>query len=382
MKYLVSKASVNDRQHFVIDAARPCYGLLYSLTFPVLKADQVNLTQPLGTGPYYVTQYNPGQELLLTAYDDYWNGRAGYREMNIMFYDTNRSLLSAYEYKQVDAIITRSATAAQYRGGSSSLNVTYRTQQLEVLMMNHQEFPLEDPEIRQAIRYAIDIDTIAANVYTDMVVRTDTPLIPNTWTYKDNDLYTYDPEKAKAILAAKGWNDTDGDGVLDMLRDGAKRNLKLRIYVYEEQENSVRIQAANMIADYLKVLGINATVTTMTYSEAKTKLEKRSYDLCLCAFQMDTVPDPGFLLMIGNVCNYMAYRSKEMDSLFSRLRKATDQGSYQQALFEIQDLFAKDCPFICLYYRTGAVLTRTLFFTVRDVREPDVLRGIENALPR
>lgn len=382
MKYLVSKASVNDRQHFVIDAARPCYGLLYSLTFPVLKADQVNLTQPLGTGPYYVTQYNPGQELLLTAYDDYWNGRAGYREMNIMFYDTNRSLLSAYEYKQVDAIITRSATAAQYRGGSSSLNVTYRTQQLEVLMMNHQEFPLEDPEIRQAIRYAIDIDTIAANVYTDMVVRTDTPLIPNTWTYKDNDLYTYDPEKAKEILAAKGWNDTDGDGVLDMLRDGAKRNLKLRIYVYEEQENSVRIQAANMIADYLKVLGINATVTTMTYSEAKTKLEKRSYDLCLCAFQMDTVPDPGFLLMIGNVCNYMAYRSKEMDSLFSRLRKATDQGSYQQALFEIQDLFAKDCPFICLYYRTGAVLTRTLFFTVRDVREPDVLRGIENALPR
>lgn len=373
---------MNDRQHFVIDAARPCYGLLYSLTFPVLKADQVNLTQPLGTGPYYVTQYNPGQELLLTAYDDYWNGRAGYREMNIMFYDTNRSLLSAYEYKQVDAIITRSATAAQYRGGSSSLNVTYRTQQLEVLMMNHQEFPLEDPEIRQAIRYAIDIDTIAANVYTDMVVRTDTPLIPNTWTYKDNDLYTYDPEKAKEILAAKGWNDTDGDGVLDMLRDGAKRNLKLRIYVYEEQENSVRIQAANMIADYLKVLGINATVTTMTYSEAKTKLEKRSYDLCLCAFQMDTVPDPGFLLMIGNVCNYMAYRSKEMDSLFSRLRKATDQGSYQQALFEIQDLFAKDCPFICLYYRTGAVLTRTLFFTVRDVREPDVLRGIENALPR
>lgn len=382
LKYLVKSASANDRLHFVINASRPCYGLLYSLVFPVLKADEVNAVQPSGTGPYEVTQFNPGQELLLSAYEYYWDGRAGYKELNFLFYTTNRDLLSAYEYKQVDAIVTRSATAAQYRGGNSSLNVPYRTQQLEVLMMNHQSYPLEDPEIRQAIRYAIDIDNIAATVYTDMVVRTDTPMIPGTWTYKEGEAYTYDPDKAAQILADKGWSDTDGDGVLDILKDGKKRNLKLRIYVYEEQENSVRIQAANMISDDLNAIGINADVTTMTYSDAKVKLEKRSYDLCLCAFQMDTVPDPGFLLMIGNVCNFMAYRSRDMDNLFSVLRKAGDKGSYQQALYDIQDLFEKDCPFVCLYWRTGAVLTRSLFFTVQDVREPDVLRGLEDAQPR
>ena len=298
-----------------------------------------------------------------------------------MLYDTNKALLSDYEYKKVDAIVTRSATAAQYYGGNSSLNVGYRTQQLEVLMMNHSSFPLEDPDIRRAIRYAIDIDAIASSVYADLVVRTDTPLIPDTWTYQGSELYTYDPDKAREILAAKGWSDTNGDGVLDMLQDGNKRNLKLRIYVYEEQENSVRIQAANMIADYLVAVGINADVTPMTYSEAKTKLSKRSYDLCLCAFQMDTVPDPGFLLMIGNVCNYMGYRSKDMDAIFSRLRKALTKAEYQQALFDVQELYAKDCPFICLYYRTGAILTRTLFTGVTDVREPDVLRGIEDAVP-
>ena len=39
--------------------------------------------------------------------------------------------------------------------------------------------------------------------------------------------------------------------------------------------------------------------------------------------------------------------------------------------------FAKDCPFICLYYRGGAVLTRKLYTNVRDIREPEVLKGIE-----
>lgn len=382
LKYMVKSASASDKFTLVINAIRPCYGLLYALTFPILKASDVESSIPCGTGPYYVTSYNPGQELLLTANEDYWNGAPGYKELNVMFYVTNKELLSAYEYKNVDAIVTKSATAAQYRGGTSSLNVPYRAQQLEVLMMNESSYPLEDPDIRRAIRYAIDIDTIAGAVYGDMVVRTDTPMIPGTWLYKDNADYKYDPALARQILEEKGWSDTDGDGVLDLLKDGSKRNLKLRIYVYEEQENSVRIQAANMVADYLTAIGINADVTTFVYKEAKVKLEKRSYDLCMCSFQMDEVPDPGFLLMKGNVCNYMGYRSDKMDNLIKNgLRKALDKDSYRQNMYDIQDLFAEDCPFICFYYRTGAILTRTLFIPVHDVREPNMLRGIETFYP-
>ncbi|MBO2516456.1 MAG: hypothetical protein CW338_04150 [Clostridiales bacterium] len=382
LKYMVKSASASDKYTLVIRSSRSCYGLLYALTFPILRADEINANDPVGTGPYYVTAFDPGQELLLTANESYWNGAPGYKELNFMLYTTNKELLSAYEYKNVDAIITKSATAAQYRGGTSSLNVPYRGQQLEVLMMNESAYPLEDPDIRRAIRYAIDIDAIASTVYGDMVVRTDTFMIPGTWLYKDSELYTYDPDRAVQILTDKGWSDTDGDGVLDLLKDGSKRNLKLRVYVYEEQENSVRIQAANMVADYLNAIGIKADVTTYTYKDAKVKLEKRSYDLCLCAFQMDEVPDPGFILIRNNVCNYMGYRSDKMDDLIKNgLRKALDRNSYQRYMFEIQDLFAEDCPFICFYYRTGAILTRTLFLPVRDVREPNVLRGIETFYP-
>ena len=43
----------------------------------------------------------------------------------------------------------------------------------------------------------------------------------------------------------------------------------------------------------------------------------------------------------------------------------------------MQQLFANDVPFICLFYRSGSILTRKMFTTVRSIREFELLRGIE-----
>ena len=42
----------------------------------------------------------------------------------------------------------------------------------------------------------------------------------------------------------------------------------------------------------------------------------------------------------------------------------------------IQAQFVEDCPLVSLYYRNGAIITRDMFTAARDLREPDVLRGI------
>ncbi len=68
-----------------------------------------------------------------------------------------------------------------------------------------------------------------------------------------------------------------------------------------------------------------------------------------------------------------------MDDLFNDLRKAMSREQYREKLAAIQDLFIQDVPFICLYYRNGAILTRRMFTSVRDLREPEVMRGIESA---
>ena len=162
-----------------------------------------------------------------------------------------------------------------------------------------------------------------------------------------------------------------------MIRDAKSVALSLRLWVYEEAENSVRVETANQIRDQLAKVGITVRVYLVSFALAKERLQAGNFDLCLAAYQMDSVPDPGFLLYGPNTGNYGRYKNAEMNSLITDLRKCDNQFSYQQKLREIQSLFAKDCPFICLYYRGGAVLSRRLYTNVRDIREPEVLKGIE-----
>ena len=379
LKYIISSVKVNDARSLVLNVSRPYYGVYYALTFPVLPKEQVQYVTPMGTGPYKADAFQPANYLYLSAYEDWWQGAATVKNINVMFRAKNRELITDYEYNRVDAAITRSASAGQYRTGLSNLNITYRTRQLETLQMNFAEFPLNNENIRKAIRYALNLDSICETVYMGMAQRTDTPLPSGTWMYRDNDsAYVYNPEKAREILAAEGWSDLDGDGVLDKMEGDQKKRLRLRIYVYEEQDNTVRVQVANLIRGMLEDVGFEAPVVTESFSDIKERLSKRNFDMCIAAFQMDVIPDPGFLLMSNNTGNYTGYKSKEMDKLFKDLRAATDFVTYQSLLHQIQDLFAQDCPFICLYYRSGALLTRKIFTVARDVREPEILRGIES----
>lgn len=378
LKYFISSARANDALNLEIKVTRPYYGLYYAFTFPILPQSQLTSDAPAGTGPYLVEGFEPASYLYLSANENWWNGTADTANINVLFQNTNRSLIEDYEFNRIDAAITRSASAGQYRTGLKNLNISYRTRQFEALMMNYRSFPLENENIRKAIRYAINVDAIADSVYSGTVERTNTPFPSDLWMYyNDENAFEYNPEKAKQILAAEGWGDNDGDGVLDILVDGKPKRLHLRLWTYEEPDNTVREPAIRKIADMLSEVGIETTITVLSYATAKERLNARNFDLFLVAFQMDTVPDPGFLLMSSNTCNFGNYKSDAMDSLFKNLRLSMDFSEYASYLTQIQQRYIADCPFISFYYRSGAVLTRKVFTVYRDIREPEILRGIE-----
>lgn len=382
IKYLVTSFKVIDDRTLEVRAARDYYGLLYAMPFPVVPASQVGMANPLGTGPYVVTAFEPYSYMMLSANPKWWQLQPQVQEITITFYSNNKDMINAYEYGRVDAVFTRSVAAAQYKSGINSLSISYDTRQLEVLLLNHRErsFPLDSLNVRKAIRYAINIPLISSNVYMGMTLDADTPIPSDSWLYYDQEsTFVYNPDKARELLAAEGWVDLDGNGVLDYPVEGAEepKHLRLSLYVYEDPTNDVRFSTANMIADMLKEVGIDAHVETGSYTEIKQVLENGSFDMCLCAFQMDVVPDVGFFLRKGNAQNYGNYNSSEMTSLIDALRKQENQSDFAYTTQAIQQQFAADVPFICLFYRTGAILTRKMFTTVRTIRELELLRGIE-----
>lgn len=384
LKYMVTSASAPDLRTVSIATKRANYGFLFAMDFPILPAAALQAQNPPGTGPYMVAGFVPKDYILLSANPAWWDGTPALKEIMAIFHVTNRELLSSYEYNRVDAIITRSMTAAQYRSGLSTLNMAYRTRQLETLLMNNRSRELTDIRVRQAIRMAVNVNALASATYMNLATRTDTPMVPGTWMYHDaaGEL-RHDPEGAKQLLEEAGWVMSDPEETMrKSMIDGKPANLLLRFVVYEEPDNSVRLSTAHQIASMLSAVGIQCNIQSLNFTDARARLRAGTYDIALVAFNMDAVPDPGFLLISGNTGNYMRYDSPAMDKLFTDLRATMDKGAYQQKLAEIQAMFIKDVPFICLYYRNGAIITRRMFTNARSIREPEMLRGIEKGVAR
>ena len=296
------------------------------------------------------------------------------------FHDTPGAVIEGYEYGREEAIFTRSIASSQYKTGDKSIKMSYRTSQLDCLYMNNASSELT-PGVRKAIRFIIDKKKIVNDIYSGLATATNFPFYPGTWMYNDSldSLFTVNMDEARRLLAEEGWEDSDENGILDReTSDGKSANLHLRFYVYEEPDNDVRLDTANLIAEELAQVGISCKVEPMTMANMKEKLAAGSFDLAIVSFSMDVCPDPGFILIRGNTGNYIRYKSSRMTELCEALRKETSFQGYRQRLMEIQALFYEDCPFICLYYRMGNVLSRYMYTTRRDVREYELLRGIES----
>ena len=382
LSYFIDRISAPDDRTVEVRAksGRAYWALLYAMTFPVLPAGYAEVDNPPGSGAYQVASFNPMTNLSLTPNPYWWQNPPQVKNIMFQMANTQQAVIENYEYARVDTIFTRAIAAAQYKSGTTSLAMDYRTNQLEVLLMNQSAWRLSSLGVRRAIRFAVDVDRIANSAYMGMVLRTDTPMISGTWMYNDNlsSYFRTDLEEARRLLEEEGWRDIDDDGYLDIAHNGQTEKLTLRLDYYEEPDNSVRVEAANFIADALASIGIEVVINARSMADMPQRLSAGNFDLALVSFAMDPCPDPGFLLMSGNTGNYGRYRSKAMDALFKELRSANNQQDYRQKLLDIQAQFAEDCPFICLYYRSGTVLTRRMYTTVRDVRELQLLKGIES----
>ena len=296
-----------------------------------------------------------------------------------IYRDSERAL-SAFDAQDVDVAMTRSINASRYSGSLNSFSLTARTRQLEVLLINraYKLFRSDDKGenlVRDAIHYAINRSELISSVYQGMATVAYTPVPAGTWVSNESTIHEiYDPLMAASLLDSAGWKMAD-DG--KRYKNGEKME-DLRILVYDEPGSSVRTNAANKIAEQLEAVGIPAYVETWSRSSVTGKLKNADYSLVLCAFNFDVAPDPGFTVTSTGSCNYTRYRSDDMNNLLTQLRSSVTQADYQHVMNLIQDQFEQDKPYMCLYWRTGSLLSRDAFTNARDIRELELLRGVES----
>ena len=359
---------------------RTSYGSLYALTFPILPASEVRNDMPAGTGPFQYDGYEPGSSIWLTANTNWWKRVPNVRNIRAGIYSDADKALNAFDTQNVDVAMTRSINASRYSGSLSSFSLAARTRQLEVLLVNraHTVFKSDNNGenlVRQAVAYAINRSELISSIYQGMASVAYTPIPTGTWISNESTIHDiYDPLMAASLLDTAGYKMAD-DG--KRYKDG-KPFPTLYLLVYDEPGSTVRTNAANKIKDQLAAVGIPVTVSTKSRDYAITKLKSGDYSLALCAFNFDVNPDPGFTLTSTASCNYTRYRSDDMNGLLTQLRKSYNMNEYQYVMQLIQDQFEQDMPYLPLYWRSAALLSRSAFTNARDIRELELLRGVES----
>jgi ABC-type transport system substrate-binding protein len=167
------------------------------------------LTNPIGTGPYMVTQWQKGQELDMTAFPDYWGTKALTKTLVFRWSSESAQRLQELQAGTVDAIDNVAPTDFAAVQADTSLQMLKReAMNVMYIGMNNTFPPFDKVEVRQAIAMGIDRQRIIDNFYPagSSVADYFTPCsIVNACV--GDKFYSFDPVAAKALLAKAGYPD-------------------------------------------------------------------------------------------------------------------------------------------------------------------------------
>jgi peptide/nickel transport system substrate-binding protein len=166
-------------------------------------------TQPEGAGPFALTEYVPSSHAELAKNDSYWDAdRIFIDEVRVEPVPDPAVAVASLQSGQFDvALVPPSQVEAVEQAGLTAEVIKALT--VRVFDINSSVAPFDQPEVPQAISHAIDRDALIASAYFGQGT-------PNWQPFPDgyaahspdlDDLYPYDVDKAKDLLAEAGFPD-------------------------------------------------------------------------------------------------------------------------------------------------------------------------------
>ncbi len=220
------------------------------------KGHQWYATNPVGTGPYMVQQFDVGKKIVLVPNPNFWGDKPALDKITYEYLPDPAARVAALKAGEVDLIDSVTAQDAVALEAYPHVRIDAvpgaRVVGLYCFLLHK---PLDDVNVRQAISYAIPRDLISKNLFlgrgsaADSHVAIALPGHVAVGTTKQN------LDKANALLDGAGYQDTNGDGIREM--DG--KPIKLTLLAPNGQF-AQDVQISELIAATLKTIGLDVTV--------------------------------------------------------------------------------------------------------------------------
>jgi len=139
-----------------------------------------------------------------------------------------------------------------------------------VAVSPEQQVWFRDTRFRQACAWAIDRKTIINNVYLGLAVNLTGPLSPSNKVFYNPNVkkYEYNLEQAHKLLAEAGFNDYNGDGVIEK-----PRGVPVKFTLVTNSNNNQRVKMCQIIVQDLKKLGMDVTLSPLQFNNLVAKLQ-------------------------------------------------------------------------------------------------------------
>ncbi|HEY8524114.1 MAG TPA: ABC transporter substrate-binding protein [Acidimicrobiales bacterium] len=175
------------------------------------ETDGSPIDNPIGTGPYRLEAWEQGNQIVLTRNEDYWGEPAAVPTLVFRWSQEPAQRLVELESGSVDGIDNVGSEDFEAVESNSDLQLIER-EPLNVFYLGFnvdvEDPPLNDETLRQAVGYAIDRERIVENFYPEGSQVADQFLPPGIPGYEEGaESYTYDPDRARQLLAEAGYED-------------------------------------------------------------------------------------------------------------------------------------------------------------------------------
>lgn len=347
----------------LVDVALPVFPQhVWGASSPVDILRSNLLENPVCSGPFRLQERLPGQALVLER-NPYYYGPAPFlqevaflvapdpqvAEMALRRDDLHVALLSRETYRALSQMPPQNPLRLE----------RYPAAQYTFVAFNmHPGQLFEDPNLRQTWAYAQDKDLLVAAVTDGAGMPLWSPILPLSWVY-DQDLprLENDVQLARELLAASGWQDGDGDGVLE------KEGQPLRVRLFVRSDSPERIAAGRRMAGSLAQVGMAVEVLPADSASVIAAKLRPPYDFEAILMQWRNLgPDPDLFYLFHssqawqgegddreNLYNFCGYRSEEADQLILAGRDSYDLEERQSIYVELQRILAQDLPYYMLW---------------------------------
>ena len=326
-------------------AAIDCAAVTTVGLLPLLRSAEITATAPTGSGPFRVENWSEDkQSLALTPNPNYRRSTPYLDELTIRFVRNNEVAIALSE-GQFDLLGPIQLPITNPPAPFSVL--TYPAPQVIYLAINfdpENEAPVS-PEVRQALRPALDREAILATALNGDGQLLAGSLLPSHWAAAELSPPAYDPAAARALLAEAGLRDTDGDGWLDQA--GERLELSIRL----NGENRLHQDLGWLASSYYRDLGLYVRAEGVPVDSLLDDLF--THDFTLAIFSWPILPDPDQRLYWrsnenreGEGLNFGSYNSGLLDDLLDQAvaRPGCDPAARAEVVAGIQQTLAQDSP--------------------------------------